>query len=86
VLKLAALLGSAAHLCMHNEAVRAGILCTTIVCTLMFPFTTLLPVFARDLLSVGAEGQGLLLAAMGIVGALGIVIPVWLMPRARQIK
>jgi hypothetical protein len=53
----------------HNQTVRAGILCTTIVCTLMFPFTTLLPVFARDLLSVGAEGQGLLLAAMGF-GAL----------------
>jgi predicted MFS family arabinose efflux permease len=53
----------------HNETVRAGILCTTIVCTLMFPFTTLLPVFARDLLGVGAQGQGLLLAAMGL-GAL----------------
>ena len=53
----------------HNQTVRAGILTTTIVCTLMFPFTTLLPVFARDLLSVGAEGQGLLLAAMGF-GAL----------------
>jgi predicted MFS family arabinose efflux permease len=53
----------------HNQTVRAAILCTTIVCALMFPFVTLLPVFARDLLKVGAEGQGLLLAAMG-VGAL----------------
>ena len=53
----------------RNRTVRAGILCTTIVCTLMFPFTTLLPVFARDLLGVGAQGQGFLLAAMGI-GAL----------------
>jgi predicted MFS family arabinose efflux permease len=53
----------------HNQSVRAGILCTTVVCTLMFPFTTLLPVFARDLLGVGAEGQGFLLAAMGL-GAL----------------
>jgi hypothetical protein len=35
----------------------------------MFPFTTLLPVFARDLVGVGAKGQGLLLAAMGF-GAL----------------
>ena len=33
------------------------------------PFTTLLPVFARDILAVGATGQGLLLTAMGI-GAL----------------
>ena len=53
----------------QNQSVRAGILCTTIVCTLMFPFTTLLPVFARDLLGVGAQGQGFLLAAMGF-GAL----------------
>ena len=53
----------------HNRTVRAGILCTTIVCTLMFPFTTLLPAFARDLLGVGAQGQGILLAAMGF-GAL----------------
>jgi predicted MFS family arabinose efflux permease len=53
----------------RNESVRAGILCTTVVSTLIFPFTTLLPVFARDLLGVGAEGQGLLLAAMGL-GAL----------------
>jgi MFS family permease len=53
----------------RNQPVRAGILCTTIVCASMFPFTTLLPVFARDLLCVGAQGQGILLAAMGF-GAL----------------
>jgi predicted MFS family arabinose efflux permease len=53
----------------RNESVRAGILCTTIVCALMFPFTTLLPVFARDILAVGPQGQGLMLAAMGF-GAL----------------
>jgi hypothetical protein len=33
-------------------------------------FTTLLPVFARDVLGVGAAGQGLLLTSQGI-GALG---------------
>jgi MFS family permease len=37
------------------------------------PFTTLLPVFARDILGVGANGQGLLLTAMG-VGALGTAV------------
>ena len=36
----------------------------------MVPFSTLLPIFARDLLEVGAQGQGLLLASMG-VGAFG---------------
>jgi len=36
---------------------------------LLIPFTTLLPVFARDILHVGATGQGVLLTSMGI-GAL----------------
>jgi predicted MFS family arabinose efflux permease len=36
---------------------------------LLIPFSTLLPVFARDVLHAGARGQGLLLTAMGI-GAL----------------
>jgi sugar phosphate permease len=35
----------------------------------MLPFSTMLPVFARDRLAVGAQGQGLLLTGMG-VGAL----------------
>jgi MFS family permease len=53
----------------RNEAVRAG-LCIMMCASLFIgPFTTLLPVFARDLLSVGATGQGGLLTAMGL-GAL----------------
>ena len=42
-----------------------------VICASIFiiPFMTLLPVFARDVLHVGATGQGLLLSAMGI-GAL----------------
>jgi predicted MFS family arabinose efflux permease len=54
---------------LRNEAVRAGLLVTMITHFLIVPFTTLLPVFARDLLQVGANGQGLMLTAMGI-GAL----------------
>ncbi len=49
--------------------VRSGILVVIIAALFMIPFSTLLPVFARDLLNVGARGQGLLLTAMGI-GAL----------------
>jgi|DewCreStandDraft_5_1066085.scaffolds.fasta_scaffold00628_13 MFS family permease len=40
-----------------------------------YPYTTLLPVFARDLLHVGAGGLGLLYSATGLgslVGALGV--------------
>jgi predicted MFS family arabinose efflux permease len=53
----------------RSGPVRAGIMCTMIVSLFIYPFTTLLPVFARDLLGVGARGQGFLLTAMG-VGAL----------------
>lgn len=53
----------------RSEPVRAGIICTMIVSLFIVPFTTLLPVFARDLLGVGASGQGFLLTAMGL-GAL----------------
>ena len=49
----------------NHKTVRAGILCTTVVSLCIFPFTTLLPVFARDILKIGAGGQGMLLAAMG---------------------
>lgn len=53
----------------RNEAVRTGLLVVMSASLFVVPFTTLLPVFARDLLGVGAPGQGLLLTAMG-VGAL----------------
>jgi MFS family permease len=54
----------------HNENVRVALLVVTLASSFIVPFTTLLPVFARDILQVGATGQGLLLTAMG-VGALG---------------
>ena len=53
----------------RNESVRIALLITVSASLFIIPFTTLLPVFARDILGVGASGQGLLLTAMGI-GAL----------------
>jgi MFS family permease len=53
----------------RTEAVRTGLLIMMCASLFIVPFTTLLPVFARDLLGVGATGQGGLLTAMG-VGAL----------------
>ena len=53
----------------RTPEVRTGILIVIVAALFMIPFSTLLPVFARDLLQVGARGQGLLLTAMGI-GAL----------------
>ncbi|HXG52375.1 MAG TPA: MFS transporter [candidate division Zixibacteria bacterium] len=52
-----------------NYEVRVSLLVVSIAMFLLIPFTTLLPVFARDILEVGAHGQGMLLTAMG-VGAL----------------
>jgi MFS family permease len=57
----------------QNETVRAALLISTLAALFIVPFTTLLPVFARDILQVGASGQGLLLTGMGI-GALGSAV------------
>ena len=54
----------------RNLEVRSALLVVMFASLLIVPFTTLLPVFARDILDVGASGQGFLLTAMGI-GALG---------------
>jgi MFS family permease len=53
----------------RSDEVRIGLLVVSIAMLLLIPFSTLLPVFARDILQVGAKGQGLLLTSMG-VGAL----------------
>lgn len=54
----------------RNDAVRPSFIVGMVSGLLVIPFTTLLPVFARDILVAGPTGQGLLLTAMGI-GALG---------------
>jgi MFS family permease len=53
----------------RTEEVRVGLLIMMCASLFIIPFTILLPVFARDLLGVGATGQGGLLTAMGL-GAL----------------
>jgi MFS family permease len=57
----------------RNETVRTALLVVMFASFFIVPFTTLLPVFARDILAVGATGQGLLLTGMG-VGALGSAV------------
>jgi MFS family permease len=57
----------------RNESVRTALLVVMFASLFIVPFTTLLPVFARDILEVGATGQGLLLTAMGF-GALGTAV------------
>ena len=60
--------------CWRNVAVRTGLLVVTFASLLIIPFSTLLPVFARDLLGVGATGQGLLLTSMGVGALLSSVL------------
>jgi MFS family permease len=40
----------------RNEIIRTGILVVMIAALFMIPFSTLLPIFARDILEVGAKG------------------------------
>jgi MFS family permease len=50
---------------LENEAVRWGMAIMMLVAFFTWPFTTLLPIFAKDILQAGSEGQGFLLAGMG---------------------
>ncbi len=56
----------------HRNFRLLRLIVVMLVALLIVPFTTLSPIFARDILSVGAAGQGLLLTAMG-VGALSSI-------------
>ena len=58
----------------RSEIVRSALLIVMLVSLLIVPFTTLLPVFARDILQVGAPGQGLLLTAMGLGAVVSAVL------------
>jgi MFS family permease len=58
----------------RNHEVRTGLLVVTFASLLLIPFSTLLPVFARDILVVGAKGQGLLLTSMGVGALLSSVL------------
>ena len=58
----------------RNQEIRAGLLVVTFASLLLIPFSTLLPVFARDILAVGAKGQGLLLTSMGVGALLSSVL------------
>jgi predicted MFS family arabinose efflux permease len=59
----------------REPRVRALIIMTAVFGVAGFPFIVLLPVFARDVLRVGAEGLGVMSAAVGIgavLSALGL--------------
>ena len=59
--------------CRRNQAILGDLLITVAMNLLAFPYMTLLPVFARDVLHQGPIGLGLLGAASGIGSFVGIL-------------
>ena len=59
----------------HDQTVRTGMIILMMAGLLAQPFTTLLPIYAKDILQAGSTGQGLLLTFMGF-GALGSAVAI----------
>jgi MFS family permease len=58
----------------RNETVRTGMLVLMLASFFAVPFSTLLPLFAKDILQAGSAGQGLLLTGMGVGALLSSVL------------
>jgi MFS family permease len=58
---------------LHSETVRTGMVIMMLSAFFAQPFTTLLPIFAKDILQAGSAGQGFLLTNMGIGALLSAV-------------
>jgi MFS family permease len=58
----------------QNRTVTQLFLLLAAVCLLAFPYTTLLPAFAKDVLSTDARGLGWVMAASGVGATLGAVL------------
>jgi MFS family permease len=66
-----------ARFALGDRRIRALIIMTAILSVFGFPYVVLMPVFARDVLHVGALGFGLLTASIGVgalVSALGLAV------------
>lgn len=67
-------LGQSLRYVGSNQTIMGVILITVVLNMLMFPYMTLLPVFARDVLQQGPMGLGLLSAAAGIGSFMGLAM------------
>lgn len=61
-----------------NQPILGVLLITVLMNALMFPYQTLLPVFARDILKQGPVGLGVLGASNGVGSFCGILLVNWL--------
>ena len=57
-----------------NSLVTALLLLTAIVSIFSMPYAVLMPIFARDVLKIGAAGLGYLMAATGVGALIGAVL------------
>lgn len=67
-----------------NSPVLRGLMAlATVPMLIVFPYLSLMPVYARDILDIGPQGLGLLMAASGVGAVLGalIVVRIARMPR-----
>lgn len=62
-----------ARIVWNRSDIRAIITLVSITILLVFPYMSFLPVFARDVLGVGPEGLGILMAASGLGAVLGSI-------------
>lgn len=62
----------------RNQPILGVLLITVLMNALMFPYQTLLPVFARDVLKQGPVGLGVLGASNGVGSFFGILLVNWL--------
>jgi MFS family permease len=61
----------------NDQRLRVLMVLTAILSIFGFPYLTMMPVFARDVLHRGAEGYGILTSSVGIgavIGALGVAL------------
>lgn len=69
---------------LHHPALQLTLLLQLIIAFCIFPYTTLLPIFAGDIFHIGAQGLGELNAAAGIGAFMGSILVVMLSHRMQH--
>jgi MFS family permease len=72
-----------------DRRIRALVANTALLSIFGFPYTVLMPVFARDALHVGARGLGVLMASMGVgavAAALGVAVYGPRVPKGKAVR
>lgn len=72
------LIGHGLRYVRDNQVILAVLLITFIMNFWIFPYTTLLPVFAREILHQGPVGLGMLSTGTGIGAFLGLIFMQWI--------